>query len=162
MSGNAMERGAWGQGSLRSAWWRARFGAERIRRFLEHRRPGVDPLFNSIYECGIMLVLVVIFDWFTVLLYCFSSTPYDSVFLLRVVCAFLYSDMRFRKFVSPNPRAAFLAFEASVVLSGRAVSENSRSSYSWRVFELGRVISLMTARPLDYHSRLIWCRLCEY
>ena len=33
--------------------------------------------------------------------------------------------------------------------------ENSQSGYSWRMSEMGRVISLINARPLDYHSRLI-------
>ena len=46
-----------------------------------------------------------------------------------------------------------------VVLSGRAVSENSRSSYS--VSELERIISPLNARPHDYHSRLT-CRLCRF
>ena len=57
VSGNGMERGAEWQKTLRSAWWRARSGAERIHRFLEHRRPRVDPSFNTIYyKCGIMLI----------------------------------------------------------------------------------------------------------
>ena len=42
---------------------------------------------------------------------------------------------------------------AANVVSGR-VAANSRSSYSWRVFESGRVISLMTARPLKYRNNL--------
>ena len=56
----------------------------------------------------------------------------------------LETDLRFK----PARRAC----EASI-LSGRIVPENSRSSYSWRVSDLGRVISLMKARPLDCHSR---------
>ena len=42
----------------------------------------------------------------------------------------------------------------NVVISGRAVPENSRSSYSRRVFELGRIVSLVTARPPEYPSSL--------
>ena len=49
---------------------------------------------------------------------------------------------------------AYLAFPASVVLSERVVPDNSRSSYSRRVFELGRIVSLMTARLLVYPSSL--------
>ena len=71
MSGNAMERGALG-GEVRSR-------AQRIRRFLDI----VYPSFINIYcKCGIMLILkggrVVVL----VLLYCHSSTPHSSVFLL--------------------------------------------------------------------------------
>ena len=63
--------------------------------------------------------------------------------LSLVVRALMRSDMRLRKkFASPNPRVAFLTLEVSVALSGRVVSENSRSSYLWRVFEFRRVISL--------------------
>ena len=47
-----------------------------------------------------------------------------------------------------------LALAANVVRSGRAVSEISRSSLSRQVFELGRVIPLMTAQPLEYHNNL--------
>ena len=32
---------------------------------------------------------------------------------------------------------------------------NSRSSQSWRAFELGSIISLLNVRPLDYRSRKI-------
>ena len=45
-----------------------------------------------------------------------------------------------------------LALATSVVLSGRVVHESSRSSYSRRMFELGRVIPSMTVRPLDYST----------
>ena len=47
-----------------------------------------------------------------------------------------------------------LAFEASVILSGRIVPGNSRSSYPQPAFELGRVVLLMTPRPLESHSSL--------
>ena len=78
-------------------------------------------------------------------LYCHSSTPHSSVFILMLVLSCIRTcDFR-KKFASSNPRVAFFALEASVVFSERVVSENSRSSYSWRVFGLGRVISLMTA-----------------
>ena len=33
--------------------------------------------------------------------------------------------------------------------------ENSQSDYSGRVSEMGRVTSLINARPVGYHSRLI-------
>ena len=72
---------------------------------------------------------------------------------LFVVSCFWTCDFR-TKFASPNPRVNYSALTASVVFSGRVVSEDSRSSYSWRVFELGRVISFTTARPLDHHSTI--------
>ena len=58
-----------------------------------------------------------------VLLYGHSSTPH-STFGFE-------NDLRFS--------SARRACEASIVLSGKAVSENSRSSYSWRVSELGKI-----------------------
>ena len=61
-----------------------------------------------------------------------------------------------KKLASPNLRIELIALAASVVLSERVAPESSRSSYSRRLFELGRAISLTTARPFDYHnSRLI-------
>ena len=47
-----------------------------------------------------------------------------------------------------------LALAASVVLSGKLIPENLRSSYSLQVFELGRVTSFMTIRPLDYSTTI--------
>ena len=55
-----------------------------------------------------------------------------------------------KKLASPNPGVAFLALAVRVVLPGRVVSENSCSSYLRRVFELGKIVSIMTARPLEY------------
>ena len=37
----------------------------------------------------------------------------------------------------------------------------SRSSYSWRLSNLGRVVSLLNAQPHDYNSRLIH-KLCGF
>ena len=54
-----------------------------------------------------------------------------------------------------------VACKASIVRLERVVSENSQSSYSWRVSKLGRVISLLNVRPHDFHSSLI-CRLCRF
>ena len=82
----------------------------------------------------------------------YSSTSHDSVISLANCAIYAHSDSK--TICVSNPHIE-LALEASIVLLGRAVSENSQSSYSWRVFELGRVISLMAARSLDYHSRLI-------
>ena len=56
--------------------------------------------------------------------------------LSDVVCALIHFDIRFRKFASSNPHVE-LALAVSVVLSGRLVSENSRSSLSRRVFDWG-------------------------
>ena len=47
-----------------------------------------------------------------------------------------------------------LTLAANVVLSGKVVPENSRSSYPQRVFELGKIVSLMTTRPLENPSSL--------
>ena len=79
-----------------------------------------------------------------------SSTPHSPIFFLANCTTYIQT-----KFVSLNPHVAFLALEASVVLTGSVLSANSRSSQSWRVSELGRVISFLTTRPLDYYSRLI-------
>ena len=58
-----------------------------------------------------------------VLLHCQSSTPHSSVFS-RKLC-YVRSDSK--QFASSNLRVE-LALAASVVLSGRVVSEDSRSS----------------------------------
>ena len=75
-----------------------------------------------------------------------TAGPHIALSFSRDLC-FLY--FRVQTFASPNPHVAFLALKASVVLSGRVVSENSR---------LGRVISL---RMLDRLSTAIICRLCS-
>ena len=60
----------------------------------------------------------------------------------------LFAYIRIKKNASSD-LCVELALAANVVLSRRVVPWNSRSSYSQRVFELGRVISFTTARPLD-------------
>ena len=66
-----------------------------------------------------------------------------------------------RTFVSFKPRIE-LGLATNLVLSGTVVSENSRSSYSRRVFELGKVVSLMTARHLENSSSLNCCNAVHY
>ena len=41
--------------AARSAWWRVRSGAERIRRFLDIVN-GVDPPSNIYYKCGMLIL----------------------------------------------------------------------------------------------------------
>ena len=85
----------------------------------------------------------------------YSNTSNDLSFSSRHVFSCIRTcDFR-KKFASPDPRVDFHALSASIVLSGRGVSENSRSSYLRRVFGSGTVISLMAAKPLDYYSKLI-------
>ena len=85
-------------------------------------------------------------------MYCCTVTvvPHIGLFFSRELCC-VHLDSK--QFASSNLRVE-LALVASVVLSERVVSENSPISYSWRVFELGRVVSLMTARLLEYHNNL--------
>ena len=91
--------------------------------------------------CGIILIIK---GWCSpfVPLY----TPKYSVFLSRSVPLCIQTCAFRKKFASPNPCVAILAIDisATAVLSGTAVSKNSRSSYSWPVFELGTIISFTT------------------
>ena len=85
----------------------------------------------------------------------YSNTSNGLSFSSRHVLSCIRTfDFR-KKFASPDPRVAFHALSASIVLSGRGISENSRSSYLRRVFGLGELISLMAAKQLDYYSKLI-------
>ena len=79
---------------------------------------------------------------------------------LLVLSCILICDFQ-KKFTSPSPRIE-LALAANVVLSGRVVPKNSCNSYSWRVFELGRMVLLMTARQLEYPSKLNCCTAVHY
>ena len=66
-------------------------------------------------------------------------------------CFFGHPDLKIICVSSPHVELA-----VQVLFSQGGLSlDNSRSGCSWRVSDLGRVISLINARPLDYHSRLI-------
>ena len=107
------------KGTPRSAWWRVRSGAERIRDFL-HIVNMVNPSFIIYYKCGIMLILKCWCSPCTAVMQ-YNSNSYSSVFLSRSVPLCIWTcDFR-KKFALPNPRAAFLALAASVVLSRRVV-----------------------------------------
>ena len=131
------------------AWWRLRSRAERIRCFLHIANTVNPPLITC--KWGIMLIFK---EW------CLTDPLNCCTAVTGVTCLGLSSSLRpalscirtcdFRtKFASPNPRIVLL-----FVLSGRVVPENSRSSYPQRVLGLRGVVSLMTARPLEYHSSL--------
>ena len=81
----------------------------------------------------------------------YSSTSHGSVVSLVNWAIYVHSNLIV--FCVSNPHAE-LALEASTVLSRRVVSENSRSSGSWRVFELGSLVLLMIARALEYRNNL--------
>ena len=66
-------------------------------------------------------------------------------------CFFGHPDLKTIFVSNPHVKLAM-----RVLFSQRGLSlENSRSGYSWRVSKLGRVVSFMNTRPLDYHSRLV-------
>ena len=48
-----------------------------------------------------------------------------------------------------------LALAASVVFSRRVIPRTRAAHYPKQVLDLGRIVSLMTARPLEYHISLI-------
>ena len=83
----------------------------------------VNPSFNIYCKYGVMLILTGGGGIALVLLYCHSSAPHSSVFSRKLW--FVHSDSK--QFASSN-LCVELALAASVVLSGRVVSENSRSS----------------------------------
>ena len=95
-------------------------------RFPGLHRLGVSPSFDIYYKCGIMLVLK---GWCSP---CTAVIQYSNIsnglsFSSRPVLSCIRTwDFR-NKFASPNPRIAFLALEASVVLSGRVLPEHSCS-----------------------------------
>ena len=75
-----------------------------------------------------------------------AAVHYLTVFLSWTVLR----TFDIQTFASSNPRIE-LALAANIVFSGRAVP------YSRRVFKLGRILSLMTARQLEYPSSLNCC-----
>ena len=69
----------------------------------------------------------------------YSSTSYDYLFPTLCVTVFTYIRVRNNLRFKPARRSC----EANIILSGRIVSENSRSNYWWRLFGWGRVISFL-------------------
>ena len=76
--------------------------------------------------------------------------PPRTAVLLCVLTRVMHMDSKVCAF-SPTYS---LALAANIVRLERVVSENSRRSYSRRVFELGRIVSLLIVRPLEYPSNL--------
>ena len=81
----------------------------------------------------------------------YSSTSHGSVISLVNCAIYVHSDLKTSCVSNPHIE---LDLETSIVHSGRVLSEMSRSRYSWQMFKLGRVISLMNARPLEYRNSL--------
>ena len=121
MPGNAMERGAWWQGTPRSAWWRVRFGAERIRCFLHIVKTESTHL-SSLYEWGIILFLeggvscVIFSDGTPVIWFCFFP---------RELCLYTRTNREIfeRKLHFLTSRIATLSTASA--RSGRVLPENS-------------------------------------
>ena len=78
------------------------------------------------------------------------SFPPRTAVLACIVIRVVQTDSKVCIFLPAHS----LALAADVVISGRVVLENSRSSYSRWVFDLEIILSLMTARRLEYPSNL--------
>ena len=76
-------------------------------------------------------------------LYSCTAVHYLTVFLLAD-CAFVHTD----SICTSKPAPSFV-FTASCVVRGE-LSLRTHAAYPQRAFELGRVLLLETARPLEY------------
>ena len=79
-------------------------------------------------------------------LHCCTAIHYYLTVFLLADCAFAHSDLKTN--ASPNPRIALLSQRVLFVQGG--LSPRTRAAVSKRAFELGSVLSLMTARSLEY------------
>ena len=131
MSGNAMEWGASRQGTLRSAWWRLRSRAEKIRVFLKQLQQGtiyqLRKHLQMRYRAGFR-------RWCFSLIFFSGRTP--VILLCFIPREFYFStanslrDIR-KQFASSNPRIA--------LFSQRVFRESCPQAFTQLVIRSGRL-----------------------
>ena len=152
MSGNVMERGAWWQGTPCSAWWRVRSEAERI-------------VFSCTLSAGtnaqpFQASINVVLCWFKRgRCFCMIPCTANSTRVPETLfCSFLASFvLLLHGFASLNLAHSFVIRSECLFREGCPKELAHSPSYSPASVGLGRVLSLLTARPLEYYRSDLNC-----